>query len=175
MSNPFTLRSALARRAGLVGAAAFAVQSAAGCYARQPVEAGAIAPGTTVVATVSDRGRVSLNGSLGESPATVEGRLTARTDSTLTVAVTGVESMRGVASRWAGESVTLRLADISYVQTKRLDRGRTALVAVGAAAAVAVLVAGLSLVIGNKNGGGDDPTPGGPGPGQETSKSPVNP
>ena len=49
MSSPFTLRSALARRVGLAGAVAFTVQSVAGCYTRQPADAGAVPPGATVV------------------------------------------------------------------------------------------------------------------------------
>ena len=174
MPRLFALRSRLTYRAGLVGATAFTAQAVAGCYARRPVEAGAAAPGVVVVATVSDRGRVALNGSLGESPATVEGRLTGRTDSTLTLAVTEVESLRGVSSKWAGEAITLRSADVAYVQTKRLDRGRTALVAVAAAAAVAAVAVAVSLIVGDRNGGGDDPPAGGGGGGQ-TSRSPVHP
>lgn len=176
MPGPFTLRSRLARRVGLVGATAFTMHAVAGCYTRQPVEAGAVPPGTTVVATISDRGRVSLNGSLGESPGTVEGRLTTRTDSTLTLAVTGVESLRGVSSKWTGDVVTLRLNDVAFVQSKRLDRGRTALVVVGAVAAVAALVTGVALAVGNRNSGDDGPPAGGGGGGGgASSRSPAHP
>lgn len=175
MPSPFTLRSLFARRTGLAGAVAFAGHAVAGCYARQPVDAGGVQPGAVVVAAVSDRGRVALNGALGESPATVEGRLTARTDSSITLAVTEVESIRGVASRWVGEPVTLRTADLAYVQTKRLDRGRTALVVVAGVAAVAALVAGVSLAVGNRDNGDGPPGGGGGGGGGATSKSPARP
>ena len=171
MPSLFTLRSPVGRRLGLAGAVAFAAQAVGGCHTRRPAEANAVAPGATVVATISDRGRVALNGSLGEAPETVEGRLTARTDSTLTLAVTEVESLRGGSSRWTGDPVTLRLADVSYVQTKRFDRGRSALVAVAGAAAVAAVIAGISLLVGGRSDG-EGPSGGGGG-GGETSKSPA--
>jgi len=173
MPSMFTLRSPVARRLGLAGAVAFAAQAVGGCYARRPVDSGAVAPGASVVVAISDRGRVSLNGALGEAPEAVEGRLTARTDSTLTLAVTEVESLRGGSTRWTGDPVTLRLADVAYVQTKRFDRGRSAVVAVAGLAAVAALVAGISLVVGG-GGNGDGPPGGGAGGGGgEASKSPA--
>ena len=176
MPSPFSLRSPFGRRLGLAGATAFAAQAVAGCYARQPVDAGAVQPGVVVVAAVSDRGRVSLNGALGDAPATVEGRLTTRTDSTITLAVREVESLRGTSSKWAGEPITLRLSDVAYVQTKRLDRGRTALVAIAAVAAVAAATAAVSLVVGSRNGNDEGPPGGGGGGGGgATSKSPARP
>lgn len=167
MSSLSTLRLQLTRYVGRAGVVAFASQAVAGCYTRQPVDGGAVQPGAVVVAAVSDRGRVDLNGTLGESPSTVEGRLTARTDSTLTLAVSQVESLRGGQTKWAGERVTLRLANIAYMQTKRLDRARTALAAAAGVAAVVAAVVGVSLAVGNRNGGGDGP-PGGGGTGGQS-------
>lgn len=156
-------RASGARRVGLAGGVAFAAQSVAGCYSQRVAELSGVAPGSLVVVTFSDRGRVELNDALGRSPLTAEGRLTARTDSTLTVALTQVVAIGGQRSPWPGDPVTLRASSLAGLEVRRLDRARTGLAAAGIVAGVAALVAGVSLVIKNSNGG--DSSPGGGGGG----------
>lgn len=160
-------RSRAGQRLGLAGALAFAAQSVAGCYARQVADPATVAPGAVVVVTFSDRGRVDLNDALGRSPLTAQGRLTARTDSTLTVAITQVVGIGGERADWPGDAITLRTSGVAGVQVRRLNRGRTGLAVAGAVAAAAALIAGVSLVIKNSNGGGDGP-PGSGGGGNGT-------
>lgn len=170
MPSPLRLRSRLTRRVGFVGAAAFTAHVTVGCHAYQVADVSAVQPGAAVVVSISDRGRVDLNGALGTSPATAEGRLAGRTDSTVTLAVTQIASITGERTTWTGDTVTLRLSNVSGVQTKHLDRGRTTLAIVASVAAVVAVITGVSLAVSNRSGG-DSPPPG-PPPGGETSKSP---
>lgn len=171
MPSLFRLRSPLTRRVGLVGATAFTAHAVAGCHVYKVADVASVQPGTAVVASISDRGRVDLNGALGTSPATVEGKLTGRTDSTLVLAVTQITSISGERTTWTGDVVTLRLSNVAGVQTKRVDRGRSAVAIMAGVAAVAAVVAGVSIAVNNRGGGGDGP-PGGGGGNGETNKSP---
>lgn len=162
-----SLRSAAWRRTAGAVALAFGVQSVAACYSRQPIAVGAAPLGATVVVQLTDQARVDLRGSLGAQPEFVEGRVTALNDSALTLAVRGVESLRGEQTRWAGESVVLRRAGIATVQTKQFSTARTAVLAAGIVAALAAVVLSISLT-NRGSAAGDQPTAGGTPPGNGT-------
>ena len=154
-----SLRSVPVRRAGLAGMLTLAAQLTTGCYSTVPVGAASIGP-RDVVLEITDRGRVDLDGALGVSPLRVTGRLTATTDSTYTLAVRQVETVRGEAAQWQGESVTVRRSGVGLVQERRFSRGRTALAVLGVVGAIVAFVVTRSLV----TGGGSDseaPLPGG--------------
>ena len=154
-----TLRSALVRRVGLAGVVTLAAQLTLGCYSTMPVASASVGP-RDVVLEITDRGRVDLDGALGASPLRVTGRLTALTDSTYTLTVREVETMRGETATWQGEAVTLRRSSVGLVQERRFSRGRTALVVLGAVGAVVAFVITRSLL---SSGGNDTdaPPPGG--------------
>jgi hypothetical protein len=154
-----SLRSAVVRRAGVAGVVTLAAQLTSGCYSTMPVGSATIGP-KDVVLEITDRGRVDLDGALGNSPLRVVGRLTAATDSTYTLAVREVETVRGEAATWQGESVTIRRSGVGLVQERRFSRARTAIVVLGVVGAIVAFMVTRSLV---SNGGGDSdpPTPGG--------------
>jgi len=151
------LRSRAVRRAGVVGTAALAAQLLAGCYTYAPVDVSLGMPAERDVAVdLSDRGRYELGGSIGQSPARVEGRLLSASDTTLTLAVSSVSSIGGAKAPWAGEAVTVRRSGVASVQQRRLSKGRTALL-IGAliGAAALIFTAGLAIGGGSDSGGGD--------------------
>ena len=132
------------RRAAACGWLALAAH-AAGCYGYTPVGTPS-GPGPGVQLELTDQQRVDLRGAIGDFPLRVEGRLTDLADSTYTLSVQSVESVRGEVTRWAGEPFTFRRAGVSLVRVKRLDRTRTVLTAAGAVAAVGVFIATRSLL-----------------------------
>lgn len=158
------LRSVSVRRAGRAGAIALAAQLTAGCYSTVPVSTATVGP-RDVVLEITDRGRVDLDGALGASPYRVTGRLTAASDSTYTLAVHGVESVRGEATQWQGESVTIRRSGVGLVRERRFSRARTTLAVLGVVGAIVAFVVTRSLVTSGGNDGGS-PTPGNPPPSQ---------
>ncbi len=159
-----SLRSLWVRRAGLVGGVTLSGQLLAGCYTTAPLPTVTPASGEVVV-DLTDRARVDLNGALGESPQRVMGRVLAVSDSSYTLAVGSVESLRGSVARWTGESVELRRSGIASVQARRLSRNRTMFAVLSAVGVFALAVATVSLLASGTTG--EEPTlgPGGPGQG----------
>lgn len=154
---PLALRSRAVRTAGCAGTAALAVQLLTGCYTYAPldVSAGSRAPGEVAV-DISDRGRYELGGSIGQSPARIEGRLLAASDTTLTLAVHNVQAIGGATTPWAGEPVTVRRSGVAGVRQRQLSKSRTALLIGAIVAGVAlVFTAGLAIGGGSDGGGGD--------------------
>jgi hypothetical protein len=158
-----SLRSAVVRRAGLAGVVTLAAQLTSGCYRTVPVGSATVGP-KDVVLEITDRGRVDLDGALGASPYRVTGRLTSATDSTYTLAVREVESVRGETATWQGEAVTVRRSGVGLVQERHFSRARTALVVLATVGAIVAFVVTRSLVTGG-DGGTDVPGPTLPGQG----------
>ena len=152
-----------ARSGSLIrGAALVAVlQVVGGCYTSTRLEPGGGTRGQNVTVELSDRGRVALGDALGPFPFRVSGRLTAVSESTLALAVRNVESIRGQASTWTGEEVALPRSGVSGVQSRRLDRGRTALLAGSLLAGIIALFVTRSLTTSGTPGEpvGPSPTP----------------
>lgn len=153
------LRARCARLA-TVALAATAAVGGTGCYSQLPL-LGAPDPGLVVVATLNDRGRVALGEALGPNADRVEGTVTTRGDTLVTLAVKRVRYFGGTENAWAGEAVTLPIAGLRSIQERRLNRTRTAVVA----GAVTALVLGFILTR-NVLGGGyeriGEPNPGPP-------------
>jgi len=154
--------SRASRRAAAAGWLALAAHATGACYSYTPVGA---PPGTDQVVQIelTDQERANLRGAIGEYPLRVEGRLAAVTDTSYTLNVTSVESVRGEPARWAGEPFTFRRSGVSVLRIKRLDRTRTALTVVGGVAAIGAFIASRSLLgIGGANRDPDDVRPPGP-------------
>lgn len=151
------------RAVGRLGIVTLAVHTVTACYRYVPV-AGTAPTGETLVLEITDQGRVQLGGSIGTSPLKVEGRLNATTDTSYTVAVRSVESVRGEVAPWTGEAVTIPRSSVSIVRVKRLDRARTALTIGSAVGAVAAFLLTRSLVTrGSRDPGETRPPGSGPG------------
>ena len=149
----------LRRVARAVVVAPFVATTLAGCYTYAPVDGTAPSTGAQVSADITDAGRVALADSLGPSPARVEGRLVSATDSTITLAVSGVQPLRGERAAWTGERVTLRRTAFDRLTARRLAVGRSLVagaIALGAAVALAVT---LGIVTNGDGETGERTTP----------------
>ena len=158
-----SLRSRTLRGAGCAGTLALATQLLAGCYTYTPVDTSLRVPTDTEVAVeINDRGRYELNGSIGQSPKRVEGRLLAASDSTLTVAVRNVIALTGERAEWAGESVAIRRTGVTGVEERKFSKSRSFLGAALAIAAVVVVFVTTGLIGGGSGSPGDgtEPPPG---------------
>jgi hypothetical protein len=151
------LRTRAVRTAGGVGTVALAVQLLTGCYTYAPVDVSLGVPTQREVAVdITDRGRFELGGAIGQSPARIEGRLLAASDTTLTLAVSNVQALGGATTPWAGEPVTVRRTGVAGVRQRKLSASRTALLVGAIAGAVAlVFTAGLAIAGGGDDAGGD--------------------
>lgn len=154
-------RPALRRAGRMLAVAPFVATTLSGCYSYRRVDSTDAQVGAAVATDITDQGRVALADSLGRSPDRVEGRLLAATDSSITLAVTAVSSLRGERATWTGEQITLRRASFSGLSARRLDKGRSALAGVLVVAAAAVLAVTLGI--------------GGLGDGDESERTPRNP
>lgn len=137
--------SATLRRAGrALVLSPFVAMTLTGCYGYRRVDGTSAPVGAQVSAEITDRGRVALADSLGQSPGSVEGRLVSADDSSITLAVSGVRALRGgERTPWTGERVTLRRSSFDQLRERRLAVGQSAL-----AGAVAATLVALALTLG---------------------------
>lgn len=145
-------RSSGRQRLTLTLAASVVVASTAACYTSSSL-LGPPAPGTNVAATLNDRGRSALGDSVGTNVDEIEGRVVARTDTSMVLALARVRAFSGEVTRWTGEQVTLRMSSLRSLSEHRLARGPTIGLAVGVTALVVALILGRSL-----SGGGSGTT-----------------
>jgi hypothetical protein len=132
----------------------------AGCYAYAPIEPLTVRPGVSVRARVSGAGADRIAPLLGTSNARLlSGRLVDTRADTLIVEVPTVmqASLAGVAEP-LHQRVSIPRTDLLELETRRLDRFRTAAV-VGS---VAIVVGTIAVkAIRNERGGGGTPPGGG--------------
>jgi hypothetical protein len=156
------LRSRLVRRIGLAGGVLLAAHSVGGCYAQQRVDTSMGLPtNAEVVLDITDRGRVALDGRIGQSPKRVSGRVQSFTDSTVTLSMKEVEGLSGERQPWQGEIVTLPRDAVGGVETRRISRARTLTFAALLVAGLVALVVGISIASDGAGGGDTDRGPGG--------------
>jgi hypothetical protein len=106
--------------------------------------------GAPVELSINDRGRVGLADSLGAGVLRVQGKLRGRSDSTYTLSVLRVGSMRGGTSHWSGENVVLRREYVGGVAERRLSTPRTiGVAALFTAAVVFIATRGLRGILGS--------------------------
>ena len=136
-----------------VACLAAVVVLAGGCYNYTPAElTPAPQSGTYLTATLTDSGARALAGYLGQEARAVRGRNLGLGDTGLRLSVTAIETTGGDEFALQGEPVTLPRPFIATIQTRRLAKGRTAmLIGIGIAAIVGT-TAGFSLL-----GKGDSP------------------
>lgn len=155
---PSSLARVARTRLAALALAAGTVVGGTGCYSQLPLM-GAPDPGHVVVAALNDRGRLALAEALGQNADRVEGTVTVRGDTSMTLAVKRVRYFGGTENAWAGEAVTIPIAGVRSLEERRLNRSRTAIVA----GAVTALVLGLILTRNVFGGGyetiGDPPSP----------------
>lgn len=151
------VRPALGRAGRVLAVAPFVAATLTGCYTYAPVTGAAPTVGASVAAEITDQGRVALADSLGPSPSRVEGRLVSASDSAITLAVTGVRSLRGDRAAWTGERITLPRTSFSRVTQRQLSVARSA--AAGAIAVGGIVALALALgIAGDRDGDAGDRT-----------------
>jgi hypothetical protein len=131
---------------------AAAAQFALGCYREVPVAWNAAPAQKAVEVTLDPAQAAPLAAAIGPRARRLEGRVVARTDSTLTLAVTSVARTSGSEETWPGSEVVLPQAAIERVTVRRVS-------ALGSALIVG-LIAGGGTLIGAAVGGGSS-QPGG--------------
>jgi hypothetical protein len=137
------------------------VPAALGCYQYAPLDTSAgVQAGEHVAVEITDRGRAELGDRLGSGVVRLEGTLT-RTDSVdLVMNVWRVAQISGPAARWSGESISLKREYASRVQTRRVNRGKTYLLAGAVAVGMYVFTTQIDLFgFASDNGGDGEPLP----------------
>jgi hypothetical protein len=141
----------------VVGITAASIVLAGGCYNYQPVAViPAPQPGTYLQATLTDSGARALASYVGPEARAVRGRSLGSDETGLRLSVTAVETNRGDELAWQGETVTVPFSFIARTETRRLAKGRTALlVGIGVGGLIGIAT-GFSLI-----GSADSPGQGG--------------
>ena len=134
-----------------------------GCYTYAPLPELQPEPQTQVALVLSDEGRLGARPVMGAGIWRVEGALVGSTDSEYTLRVAGITDIRGRASRWSGENVSLRRTWVSNAYERRFSKPRTYGL-IGALAAGFVAFATSRHLFG---GGGTDVQTGGGGGGSQ--------
>lgn len=135
-----------------------------GCYSYLPVQSQPPAAAERVSLTINDRGRVLLAEKVGPILDRVEGRLIRMDSTNVVMSVTRVINLRGVASNWVGEEVTVPREGILGYQPRPFSKRRTVFL-VGAIVG-GIIVFALSLSLAVSGSGVDDGPPAGGGQGQ---------
>lgn len=146
------MRAFLSSRAFL----SLCVLSAGGssCYSLRATEGGAPTLGREVVLELSERGAIELAPQLGQQLKSVTGRVAGVDDTGYRMTVSQTNSRTGVETLWRGEQALIQRGFVLSVAERRLDKGRSWLVA--AISAVGVALASRAL----GGGSGPDGVPG---------------
>ena len=115
-----------------------------GCYTYRLMTS-APEPSSRVSLLLTDVGRVAEANTIGPEALRVEGSVVAATDTAYTLAVSGVQPIRGVFVPWSGETVSVRRAYVAQTYERRLSGARTAVLAGGATGAVLALALTTNL------------------------------
>lgn len=130
--------AARAARALCFAAAAYV---ASGCYSEVPVAWQAAPQNREVEVTLDAAEAPSLAAMVGPRAGTLAGRVTARTDSTLSLTVTSITRTNGAEENWPGGEVVVPARAVERVTVRKLSGVRTVL--------VGVLLAGGGALIGS--------------------------
>ncbi len=120
----------------------------AGCYVYTPLDTVTPRSDVEVALALTDLGRVEAGHALGPSIDRVEGRVAQVSDTAYVLQVSSVRDIRGVVTKWSGETVTVPRAWVGSASTRRLSRSRTYLLAGAFTAGAAAFIASRALGIG---------------------------
>jgi hypothetical protein len=132
---------------------------ATACYAYVPVGRLSVGEGEEVRVHLSPSGASDIAREIGPRMASVDGRVVKlNPDSSLTLAVTQLRSMRGDQEAWQGDApLLIPRSAIASIEYRRLARGRTIAASTGAAAALIAI--GVYAVRSGKGSGTGGPPP----------------
>jgi hypothetical protein len=126
----------------------------AGCYTYTPIATLQPAPGTNLSLVLSDEGRMQSMRQVGPYAMRIEGELLQATPVDLVLAVSDVVDIRGIHSKWTGESISLPRSYVMMTYEKRFSTSKTVLLATAVAGGIAAIIAGRNLL---GFGGSGDP------------------
>ncbi len=129
-----------------------------GCYEYVPMQSASSAS-PRVEVLVTDRGRVELGPQLGQGVISFEGILDQHKDSSYTVRVAEVTYVNRQTNQWSGESITVGSSAVRDIRVRRLSRGRTFAVVLGAVGAGIAFVVTRSVLGGGSGADGGPPPP----------------
>ena len=127
------------------------------CYSQRPLTMPVPAPGTRIVAQVTDSGVLAMTTALGSGPVAVEGVVAAADASSWDLRIVRVDYRGGASILWNRELVSFPRSTLTHATERRLDRGKSWFVA-GAVVATAVLAARVFGALGG-GGGSENPPP----------------
>ena len=122
------------------------------CYSQRPLTMPVPAPGTRIVAQVTDSGVLAMTTALGSGPVAVEGVVAAADASSWDLRMVRVDYRGGASILWNRELVSFPRSTLANPTQKRLDKQRTWLAA-GLITGTALLAARLFGAV----GGGANP------------------
>jgi hypothetical protein len=128
------------------------------CYESVPTELGRVQPGLKLRVSLTDMGADSLARYLGPGVETIDGKLISTTATGVSLAVTQVSMRSGQEQFWKGETVVIPRSSLGTVQSRRVNKLKSFLIA----GASVVALASLKLAgVGGSNGGtvGQPPHP----------------
>jgi hypothetical protein len=143
----------------------FALASSTACYSYLPSPMSTTPAEQPIRVYLTTAGGAHLSRTVGSEPAnpeSVDGLVTAHTDSSVTLSVQGVTRLGHDREQWKGESVEVPLTSIDHTAVRQVNRGQSIALALAVAAGL-LLARSLST-------GSDDSVsgahPGGTGSGQ---------
>jgi hypothetical protein len=128
----------------------------AGCYSYNPLTTPSPEPGTYLAVTLTDMGSDRMARSLGPNAFILRGRYLGDSDQGMLLSVSSVETKRGIAQSWQGETVTVPAEAVASLDVRRLAKGRSIMLAGLSAGGLVATTVAFSLL-----GGGTAPNPGG--------------
>ncbi|MGV3709610.1 MAG: hypothetical protein ACO1Q7_12285 [Gemmatimonas sp.] len=130
-----------------------------GCYSYQPVQSQPPAIASKVSIRLNDLGRETLASRVGPLMDRVEGRLLSNDSTSVRLSVSRVVNLRGDASNWIGEEVTVPKAAILGYEPRPFSKPRT-IALIGAVVGVLALVAlSISIAVSGQVPSEDPPGP----------------
>jgi hypothetical protein len=145
---------------GALAAAAAIALLASACYSYVPHAAPLALHGEEVRVHLSPAGAADLAREIGPRMASIDARIIeVGPDSSLTLAVSQVRSMRGEPVAWQGDApLVVPRSAIASMERRQLARGRTVVASTGAAAALAAIGV-FAVRRGGKGSGTGGPPP----------------
>jgi hypothetical protein len=130
----------------------------AGCYNLVPVADLQPAPGSKLALVLNDEGRTHTAQQVGPYTVRIEGELVQASESNYVLAVTDVVDIRGVHSKWTGETVPLPRSYVMTTYQKQFSTPKTVLLLGAVTGAFVALVASFNLFgFGGSSGDGGGP------------------
>ena len=142
----------------MAGTMAASTIASGGCYSYSPIDPTPSAVGAEVRVRLTDAGAVTLAPYIGNRIELVDGRVSAVTDTAVTLAVTETTDRLGVETSWRGESVTIQRGMLAEFRGRSISRRRSFMAGGITAGLVALVGVGFTL-----SGSGGDGRGGGTG------------